>query len=210
MSKVDNKDYLWYGLYAFAGFGLEIVLLMIESLLFTEQTAFTRCLHWGVTSFLWGIVCVILYKSSKNKLQYDLICRNELEKKKQIMALLLIIITLITKFLLLGKVKVVEEFESLGPVQFVFQYIYYFFEVGLIVLTIAFGQKFFKSISESRNVPYGGLFLACTWGLMHILTQDIFTGMYTFVMSVIFGMLYVLLSKNTVYAYISILIPFLM
>lgn len=37
MEKTDKKDFLWYGLYAFAGFGLELVLQMLEGMLGLEN-----------------------------------------------------------------------------------------------------------------------------------------------------------------------------
>ena len=60
MEKIDNKDFLWYSLYAFAGFGLEILLLMIENNFIKEQTIFTSCLHWTLTIVLWGTISLIL------------------------------------------------------------------------------------------------------------------------------------------------------
>ena len=49
--------------------------------------------------------------------------------------------------------KVLKEFRYNGWLKFIFQYIYYVFEVGLVVLIVIFGQKafekwFHKDVSE--------------------------------------------------------------
>lgn len=57
--KVGASDYLALALYAFAGFGLEVVLLMIlPSVLGVKSSDYTllhQCIHWGITCLLWGV-----------------------------------------------------------------------------------------------------------------------------------------------------------
>lgn len=65
-------------------------------------------------------------------------------------------------------------------VRFIFQNVYYLFEAALILLTIAFGQKFGESLFKRDGLPYGGMFLALTWGLIHILLQGGATGVCVF------------------------------
>ncbi len=226
MEKTDNKEYLWYGLYAFAGFGLELVLQMFEGMLGLEDGVFSHCLHLGLTSLLWGMMSFLLYQSSKRKLKFNIMNGNLvtegftensqgrisiLKKQNIIIVLLLMLAALVCKFFVVGGVKLLMEYNNLGLIRFIFQYIYYIFEVMLIILSIAFGQKFFEEVVKKSDViiPFGGLFLACTWGLMHILTQDFATGIYAFGMAVVYGMVYVLLNKNAGYAYLLNLILFI-
>ena len=252
MGRVDNKEFLWYGLYAFAGFGLELLLIMVENMFIIEETLFSDCLHWVLTSILWGLMGFVLYKNSKNKLNYDIKNNNKIETKNIIISLILAVVVLVIKYFVVGGIKPIMEFNNLGAVRFVFQYIYYLFEVILIILTIAFGQKFFEVAGDGKNaakykikaetghtsdnrivnetknkiksetvseienktenkvVPYGGLFLACTWGLIHILTQDFSTGVYAFLVAIVYGVIYLLLNKNTRWAYLGILVLFVM
>ena len=49
---------------------------------------------------------------------------------------------------------------------------------------------------------------ALTWGLIHILTKDLVTGLGCLVMSLLYGGVYLLLKKNIRYAYIIILLIF--
>ena len=208
MKKVDNQDFLWYSLYSFAGFGLEILLLMIENIFIKEQTIFTICFHWVLTVILWGTISFILYKNSKSKLKFDLLNNNTISKENIIFTIILIIMFLIAKYFIFGDMKFINEFNNLGIIKFIFQYIYYFFEAILILFTISFGQRFFEEIFKNKLIPYGGLVLACTWGLMHILTQDLATGEFAFISAILYGIIYLLLNKNTKYSYICILLMF--
>lgn len=210
MSKIDNKDFLWYSLYSFAGFGLEILLLMIENIFVKEQTTFTACIHWTLTIILWGMISFILYKNSKKKLKFDLINNGNVSKRKLLLAIILIIVYLISKYFAIGGIKPINEFKELGIIKFIFQYVYYFFETILIILTISFGQRFFEGISKNKIIPYGGLVLAFTWGLMHILTQSMATGIFAFASAIIYGIVYLLLNKNTKCSYLSILFMFIL
>lgn len=210
MQKTDNIDFLWYSLYSFAGFGLEILLLMIENNFIKEQSVFTNCLHWTLTMILWGIISFLLYKKSKSKLNYDIVNNNKTSNRNIIFVIALMLIYLTIKFFIIGGIKPVNEFKDLGIVKFIFQYAYYFFETALIILTISFGQKFFEGISENRFIPFGGIILSCTWGLMHILTQNFSTGIFAFISAIIYGIVYLVLNKNTKYSYLSILLMFIL
>lgn len=60
--------------------------------------------------------------------------------------------------------KVLQEFASKGMLKFVFQYIYYLFEVMLFMLIIVYGQKACEVWFKRTNIPYGGIVVALTWG----------------------------------------------
>lgn len=110
-----------------------------------------------------------------------------------------------------GNLKIIGEFRRNELIEFIFQNIYYIFEVGLVFLIIAFGQEFFEKLfNRNTNVPYGGIVLALTWGLIHILTQsDIITGLVVMLFSVIYGIIYLLLNKNSKLTYLAILLAFI-
>lgn len=111
-------------------------------------------------------------------------------------------------FVVLSMRKPVQEYN--GIVEFVFQNVYYMFEAALILLTIAFGQKFGETLIKRGSLPYGGIFLALTWGLIHILLQGGQTGVYAFLMSILYGLVYILLKKNIRYSYMMIAIIFIL
>ncbi len=210
MEKVDNKEHLYYGLYAFAGFGLEILLGMLESMIGIEKNLFFSCLHWSLTCVLWGTVAYLLVRNSTKKLRYAVLEEKKKPANQKMVAVaLLMVLALIAKYMVIGGFKIVMEMTSLGGVQFIFQFIYYLFETALIVLAIVFGQRFFENLTNCKVVPFGGIFLACTWGLVHVLTQDFMTGIYAVVSAVVYGVIYVLLNKNIRWSYLLISILFI-
>lgn len=74
---VSAWDFLWYSLYAFAGLGLEIVLLsFVEPIFFgkvNEYTTTQNIIHWVLTIVCWAIMIIWLIKSSKKKLNFNVL-----------------------------------------------------------------------------------------------------------------------------------------
>ncbi len=104
---------------------------------------------------------------------------NEVPNTMQwLLAILLFAVAITVTTIAWGGFKPILEPD--GAVEFIFQNIYYLFETALIVLNIVFGQKFGEVLTKKDKLPYGGLFLAFTWGLMHILTQGLQAGVYKY------------------------------
>lgn len=211
--KVGASDYLALGLYAFAGFGLEVVLSMLLPFLFgvgsSEYTLIHECIHWMLTCILWGSMALFLIRLSKKKYSFDIMKLNEMpDSKGWLLAVVVSIIAITVTTFVWGGFKPVQEYN--GIVKSIFQNIYYLFEAALILLTIAFGQKFGETLLKKGSLPYGGIFLALTWGLIHILLQGTQTGVYAFFMSILYGTVYILLKKNIRYSYIMIAIIFIL
>ncbi|WP_058304329.1 hypothetical protein [Gorillibacterium timonense] len=200
-------DYFSYALYAFGGLGLEILLMMVENQVYGSSGKWSvsqHLLHWGLTCLLWGGMTLMLAK----RLPSDgapVTAKNGL-----IAGILAVIAILYTSWVWEG-FKPYEEFVSLGAVKFIGQYVYYLFEGMLITMIIAFGQKAFEVWFKTRkNIPYGGLLLALTWGLIHILTQGATTGLFTFVLSILYGLVYLALRRNGKLSYLVITLMFLL
>ncbi|MCY6354834.1 hypothetical protein [Clostridium sp. ZS2-4] len=213
--KIDASNYLALGLYAFAGFGLEILLLMVEVTLFekisSKWSVFQHCFHWTITCVMWGIVVLGLVSYSKKKYDFDIFSfRDVLNCKQWIRAVLIVIVAIIVISVVNGGIKPVTEFKNLAGVKFTFQNIYYLFESMLIMLTVVFGQKYGEILSKRNNIPWGGIFLALTWGLVHIFTQNLVTGIFTFIISIVFGIVYLVDNKNIRYAYPMIALIFIL
>lgn len=211
--KIGASDYLALGLYAFAGFGLEVVLSMfLPSILGVESSEYTlihHCIHWVLTCILWGSMALFLIRLSKKKYSFDIMKLNEMpDSKGWILAVAISVIAIAVTTFVWGGFKPVQEYD--GIVKSIFQNIYYLFEAALILLTIAFGQKFGETLLKRGSLPYGGIFLALTWGLIHILLQGTQTGVYAFFMSILYGTVYILLKKNIRYSYIMIAIIFIL
>lgn len=211
--KVGASDYLSLALYAFAGFGLEVVLLMIlPSVLGVGNSDYTllhQCIHWGITCLLWGSMAVFLIRLSKRKHDFDIMRLNATpDARGWLLAIVVSVIAIAATTVVWEGFKPVQEYKE--AVRFVFQNIYYLFEAALILLTIAFGQKFGETLFKRDGLPYGGMFLALTWGLIHILLQGGATGIYAFFMSLLYGTIYIMLRKNVRYSYVVIAVVFIL
>lgn len=211
--KIGASDYLALALYAFAGFGLEVLLSMVlPSILGVKSSEYTllhQCIHWGITCLLWGSMAVFLIRLSKRKYDFDMMQLNaEPDAKGWLFAVVVSVIAIAATTIVWEGFKPVQEYKD--AVRFVFQNIYYLFEAALILLTIAFGQKFGETLFKRGGLPYGGIFLALTWGLIHILLQGGATGVYAFFMSILYGTIYIMLKKNVRYSYLVIAVVFVL
>lgn len=107
--------------------------------------------------------------------------------------------------------KPVIEFSNLGAGRFFTQYVYYTFESLLITLIVAHGQTALENwFGRTKWIPYGGVLLAATWGLVHISTQDIATGIFSIIQALLFGSIYMVLHKNYKLSYIAIAVMFML
>lgn len=180
-----GSDFLCLALYAFAGFAFELLLanviepamgLSIESL-----TTAQNIVHWLVTSAVWFAVGLFLIRLAKRKYGFDILAETcRLRARQILIAAAFIVLMAAAQYLDWGGFRPAVEYQDLGPVRFIFQYIYYFFETFLFSLIIIFGQRACELWFRRKNIPYGGIVLALTWGLGHILSKgSVTTGLLT-------------------------------
>lgn len=215
--KMSTWDYLWYALYAFAGLGLEFVLIgVVEPMLFgnissNEYSTSQHIIHWVLTIICWGIVIVLLIHYSRKKLNYHVLENGTVNSRGVIIGILLVIACIVINALDWKSLKIIAEFQRKELSLFIFQYIYYIFEMGLVFLIVAFGQKFAEELRKKRsNIPFGGILLCCTWGAIHILSKgSIFTGLGVMGFALLYGLLYISLNRNAKYSYLAMLLAFI-
>lgn len=110
-----------------------------------------------------------------------------------------------------GGFKPAAEFTSMGHIDFLIQYVYYAAEAFLLFLILAHGQHGAELLLKKQTViPYGGILLALTWGLVHVFTQDLFTGAYTFFQALLYGCAFSTAKKNYLFSYLAILFMFML
>lgn len=194
---------------AFGGLGTEILLLIAETAIYGQPSgtwsAINYIMHWTVTCLVWGVIGFLLLRQlpSAPKTAPDW---------KQLLAAAVIFVVAVayTTFVWNGW-KPVKELSSLGWIRFLFQYLYYAFESLLITLIIAHGQLAFEiRFASLSRIPCGGIVLAATWGLVHILTQGSATGIFSIVQSLLFGCMYLALAKNYKVSYLAIMLMFML
>ncbi|MEG1956592.1 MAG: hypothetical protein RSC19_05170 [Lachnospiraceae bacterium] len=202
-------DYIRYALYAFGGLGVEILLMMIETNLYGQTSGtwstIQHIIHWMITCLVWGCLGAILVK------QLPVIPKNCTKKKNMILVVIIISASIIYTSLVWKGFKPIIELSNLGVPKFLIQYIYYAFESLLIMLIIAHGQKAFENWFSSISIlPFGGMILAVTWGLVHIFTQGASTGIYAVIQALLYGSVYMVFNKNYKITYIAIALMFML
>lgn len=201
---------------AFCGLGLEGLVMEAESSIYgTAMKVWTSqqsILHWILTCIIWIAVGALLLLLSKRKMHFDpLLERSSLKLLPAILAVLLFALMIVISYLDWNGLKVIKEFHNLGLVRFFFQYLYYVVETGLVILVIAFSQKAGELWFKNRFIPYGGIFVALTWGLVHMLSKgDVTTGIIAAAGGLIFGVMYLLLGKDLRKAFPIICLSFIL
>ncbi len=217
VKKVKGMDYIWLALTAFGGLGLEMLYAywlepMIYGCQMQDWVTWQRIVHWIITCITWLLVAWYTVKSAKKDCGFDLFENHEPIKPWQwIAAIGCAVVCLISTYLDWGGFKVLIEFQHLGLLKFIFQYIYYLCEVVLFMLIIVYGQKAFEVWFKKENVPYGGIVVALTWGMAHWLTKGtLAAGLYTAFGGFCFGVVYLLLNRNIKWTYVALCVMFIL
>lgn len=211
---ITGMNFFAFALYAFLGLGMEIVLLMIENLIYGNEggalTPVQNIIHWCVTSAVWLAFAYILARYAKK--HYGFCIKGE---KQRVPALHLVLAAVLAAVCVAlnawswGTLKALGEFAGKELPQFVFQYIYYVFEVVLVLSVIAYGQKAGEMWFKKSMIPWGGILAGLSWGLVHALTKGKITaGLEAMLAAVLYGCIYLLVKKRAVYAYPLILLAF--
>lgn len=209
-------NYFLLALCAFAGLGVEVLYgYIIEPAIYgvqiQEWTTAQIILHWAITCITWGVITLLLVKTANKK--YGFQVNNDSVKMQNwqwIVIGLFIILMAVSSYIDWNGFKPAIEYKRLGLLKFIFQYIYYFFEAGMITLIIVFGQMACEKWFKKANFPYGGLLAAITWGVVHFFTKaDFATGMISMIGGFTFGVVYLLTNRNLLKTYLILFIMFI-
>ena len=101
----------------------------------------------------------------------------------------------------------------LGVGGFTMQYVYYVFEFALIAFIVDCAQKTSERMGWSQRIPWGGIFLALTWSLMHrfgiilpILRGEYLYSIRTILLCLVIGCSYMLPGKKPTYAFLAVMV----
>lgn len=215
-NNVTGFTFLWLALYATAAFLFEIVLVIVENFLgitLSQASTLQMIAHWTITSLGWLGIGLAIIALAKKQTGFSLLS----SEKKEILpwqwlaiALSFVLVTLVQYWDWNG-FKILLEFQRLGWLKFIFQYLYYIAESFLISLVLVFGQKAFETWFKNDKIPYGGILLGLTWGLMHILSKgSVLTGIMTCLAGFLFGSVYLLVNKDYKKTFIIVTILFML
>ncbi|MFG6355642.1 MAG: hypothetical protein K1W26_02285 [Acetatifactor sp.] len=215
--KKQGMDYLWLALTAFGGLGLEAVYAfalepMIYGCEMRNWNTWQTLLHWMVTCVTWGFVAWYTIRKAKRDCGFDLFKKGGSVRLWQwIAAIGCAAICLASTYIDWQGSKLLIEFMQLGALKFVFQYIYYLFEVVLFMLIIVYGQKAFEVWFRKANIPYGGIVVALTWGMAHWFTKGtLAAGLYSAFGGFCFGAMYLLLNRDIKRTYAALCVMFIL
>lgn len=214
--KINGLKFLLLALYAFTGLGIEaLYAFLLEPLIYNVQmpdwTTAQDVIHWLITCATWGIIAYLLIRVAKKRYGFQVFERSSNVKAWQWAAVaVLVVLSLVESYLSWNGFKVIKEFNYNGLVKFIFQYIYYIFETGLFILIIVFGQKAFEMWFHTKRIPFGGILVALTWGLVHMITKDVLTGIISAAIGFVFGIVYLLLNRDIRKTYLIVLIMFIL
>lgn len=200
--KITGADYLYLALYAFAGIGLELILVSVIEPLFgvslETYTTSQSIIHWIITCIIWLVVGIFLISLAGKKFDFNLWEHKSRLKTWQYLGILVcLFVSVGSHYVDWGGFKPLLEFQKLGMVKLVFQYLYYLVEAFLLSLIIIFGQKACEKWFKKENIPYGGIILALTWGLMHILSKgSVAVGLLSAFGGFLYGAAYLVVGKD--------------
>jgi hypothetical protein len=201
--RVKGISYMLLALNAFAGLGVEVIYaFLLEPIIYGNQmnewNVSQSIIHWIITCITWGVITYIIVKTSKTRFGFDIFKKEGNMKTWQWLCVAVcIIFSLSVSYWDWSGFKVIKEYQYNGLLKFIFQYIYYVFETLLFTLILVYGQIAFEVWFKKRNIPYGGILLAVTWGLVHILTKGSVTvGLLSALGGFTYGIVYLLVNRD--------------
>ncbi len=214
--KVTGGDFFWLGVDAFGGLGMEMIYAyLLEPAVYGapmgEWTTVQTIMHWIVTCATWGIFAAVLIKKAQEKYQFPVLEKGSPVSRRQWgICLLLVALSFVADYISWGGFKIYLEFVRRGPLLFTFQYIYYAFETMLFLLIIVFGQKACEVWFNKAAIPYGGIICGLTWGLAHIFSKDLLTGLMGIALGFGMGGVYLLVNRDLKKAYVILFLMFIL
>ena len=214
--KITGMDYFGLGLYAFGGLGMEVLYAyLLEPILYggpmQEWSPGQTIMHWILTCITWGIFAAVLIRTSGAKYHFPLMGKGEkMTIARVALCIVFIAVAFWVDYMTWGGFKVYLEYAGKGLVLFIFQYIYYAFETMLFLLIIVFGQKACEVWFHRESFPFGGIICGLTWGLAHMFTKDILTGVTGLLLGVALGSVYLVANRDLRKAYVVMFLMFVL
>ena len=214
--RITGWDYLSLGLCAFAGLGMEVLYAyLLEPVLYgapMQDWSNTKIImHWILTCITWGVFAFVLIRKSGKKYGFPLLEKGKAIRLWQVgVCVLFVLLAFIGDYIAWDGFKVYLEYVNKGFLLFAFQYIYYAFETMLFLLIIVFGQKACEVWFHKEKIPYGGIICGLTWGLAHIFTKNLLTGILGMALGFAMGSVYLLVNRDLKKAYVVLFFMFVL
>ncbi len=135
-----------------------------------------RSIHCIIMVFMWAFFIGVLLLFSRKHYHFPErgSKRDKISSKSLIVTLACFIGCKIMTFIDWHTLKIVGEAQGKTVFQFCAQYLYYIFEVMLVILIIIYGQKAIETLLKKESpIPFGGIILAMTWGAIHFVSRGV-------------------------------------
>ena len=196
------NNYLNLALYAFALFAWELLVLAAVDVGFEAAGLgddAVLVVHWLVTAagWCWGAWFLLHQRPQDDQLFRDPLIGSVAPRALTVTFAVLVCIGV--RIAAQGEWKPYAEVQDLRAdlgstalLGVTALFVYYLAETLVITILVAFAQRAGELRFGHREVPWGGILLALTWGVMHVFLQGLSTGLYAIFVSVLYGVIYAL------------------
>lgn len=209
-NNISTNDYFSNAMLIFLALGLDVVVAIAINKLIPLDIWYKKIITNSITIVIWTIAIALAYNYiHSNNLKNMLILNSN---KKVVAWFAVVFVLLITTNLIIKSgnspqfisefIKLKYKYKEYGLHIYIVQNIYYLLEAMLITLIIVFGQRWGELKFKNIRIPYGSIVLCLSWGIVHILIQDISTGVFAIISSLIVGIGFLLCKKNLILTYI--------
>lgn len=215
-SKYLRLSLLGFGAFLLEYFSLLVIEMLILRMDIWNYTADQRSVHHLIMVVMWIIYAGNIVAWSRKHYGFPVKCRRpDISVKNWKAATLCLVGCKVMTYIDWHTLKIIGEAQGKDTFQFIAQYLYYIVEVGIVLLIVVYGQKAFEvRMKKESGIPYGGFFLAMTWGIFHFVSRgvgiELWNGISCIIFSVLSGVMYLKLDKNYVYSYLFIAIGYLL
>ena len=214
--KSNKSTWVLHCLLLYSPFLLE-TFIVAPLMLGDEIEPLWGALFWVHTYITYGIVCLIHSKWRK-KIDCKIVLKpDKCDFKQFFLAVLIGVIGGYLADIILwhGIVSpmiyrdLVDDFSIkpvwLGAGTFVMQYIYYIFEFTVVAFMVDCAQKTSIKLGWTQKIPWGGVFIAVTWGFGHYFSKGtLVNGLHAMVLCIFIGLAYMLPGKKPIYAWLAV------
>lgn len=212
------------GLFLTATLCMDIILVLLETAVYTSSSAarplWQHCFHFILICCIWGAGSVLAYHLADRHSLLPASGNGRKYPSRSHIAIIFLAIAAGILFMSFNagmRLKPLTEllyflntYGNKGLVIFLLQHLYYLFESILILLLIILGQQAGEFLfPQSPRIPWGGIFCALTWGMLHGLTKDWETAFFCIILSSLFYISYQAADRRFLLSYLAVALIFI-
>lgn len=194
-------DDLSAALLVFAVFAWELLVLVAGDPLLAQGTTDVGIWHQLITAAGWGAGGLLaLWAANRTGVVADLRARQPRDPlaTRLVVVVGAVLLAIGVRTVASGEIKIIGEVGTVladrsdAPILAILVLlVYYLTEALVIVMLILFAQRAGVRRFGHARIPWGGLLLALTWGVMHCFLQGPAAGIYAIFASVLYGVIVV-------------------